>query len=611
MPFGLPAISGVLSIHALDMTTDREAPKMTVCSSVERFVRAALLNTCFLSTLAMAGSPGAIVGVVTNDAKRPVSQATVTATTTDGHMTRATVSGSDGVYSLADMPPGTWIVTIQAPGAVAVRSPGITVADGKAAREDLMIPGTPAGVVAKAATATVPEALTAPQTSDGVDNFTPFAFGDFTWLNGNPRNHQPVFDTKFFTPDIRFDAHYMQDFNKPKDHTIVGATESFRSGEFQLEQVSFGGDFHYDNVRARFLSMFGLFATTTPRNDASTAVGQWDLRNAYRYLSEANAGYHFDVNHGLNVDAGIFVSYIGLFSYYNFDNWTYQPSYVSSNTPWFFNGLRIQWFPTNKLKIEPWIINGWQSYARFNGHPGLCVLIDSAPTENLKLVFNNYGMGEDNLGLPNTSRIHTDDSVEYKYYDNTDNGRGISRMAFSFTADAGCQYGGGIHCTHGPNKSAFVGWMAYNRIWFDHNRFAVTVGGGAMNNPGRYLTLLPPINGADAISGSPYFTENPGQKIFQWDSTLNFQYMPREWITWWAEMGYRHSSVPYFSGSGGVTPPGGNNGSPQNLVCQSGASAGTNDAQQAAAACADNGGVWYPDLRKQETKLSAGILVKF
>src|ERR1035441_7314743 len=46
------------------------------------------------------------------------------------------------------------------------------------------------------------------------------------------------------------------------------------------------------------------------------------------------------------VNAGIFVSYTGLFSYYNFDNWTYQPSFVSSNTPWFFNGLRIQYFPT-------------------------------------------------------------------------------------------------------------------------------------------------------------------------------------------------------------------------------------------------------------------------
>ena len=48
-----------------------------------------------------------------------------------------------------------------------------------------------------------------------------------------------------------------------------GSTESFRSGEFQVEQVSFGGDFHWQNVRGRILTMFGLFATTTPRNDAS------------------------------------------------------------------------------------------------------------------------------------------------------------------------------------------------------------------------------------------------------------------------------------------------------------------------------------------------------
>ena len=146
--------------------------------------------------------------------------------------------------------------------------------------------------------------------------------------------------------------------------------------------------------------MYGMFATTTPRNDASAGVGQWDVRGAYKYVSEAYGGYHFDVNHGLNVDAGIFVSYIGLFSYYNFDNWTYQPSFVSSNTPWFFNGVRIQWFPTNKLKIEPWIINGWQSYNRFNGHHGFGGQILWMPKEWLKLVFNNYGNGTDTLGNP-------------------------------------------------------------------------------------------------------------------------------------------------------------------------------------------------------------------
>jgi hypothetical protein len=617
-------------------------------------------------------SSGAIVGIVRNAAKLPVAGATVTATRVDGGSIRATVSSSEGLYSFADLTPGEWSITAQVDGYPDMVVPAVSVTASKATRSDLVMnvpatppafaaapqPAAPAATNANSARAgnatastklpapsfmdglklklaapesqSIPDALHSPDATEGVDNFTPFAFGDFTWLNGSPRNKQPVFDTKFFTPDIRLDVHYMQDFNHPRDHTIVGSTESFRSGEFQLEQLSFGGDFHYDNVRARILTMFGLFSTTTPRNDASSGVGQWDLSNAYRYLSEANAGYHFDVSHGLNVDAGIFVSYIGLFSYYNFDNWTYQPSFVSSNTPWFFNGLRIQYFPTNTLKIEPWIINGWQSYARFNKHLGFGGQILWQPNENLKLVFNNYGVGQDNLAnqivtvtpgagyVPGTTvtanplakaeRLHTDDSIEYKYYDSKLNGKGLSKAAFSLTLDAGCQSGGGLSCTKGPNKSAFLGWMLYNRFWFDNDLYAITLGGGGMNNPGRYLTLLPPINGATAATGTPYFTENPGQPARMWDATLNLQYMPKQWITWWAEAGFRHSNVPYFSGSGGVTPPLGNNGSPSQYACNDGAPAGTT---LTSTSCANDGGVWYPDLRTRQATLSGGVLVKF
>ena len=350
-------------------------------------------------------SPGALVGLVTNSAKLPVGRATVTAVRAAAAAFVRRCPVATASIRLPIFPPGAWSVTAQLDGYPDVTVPSLQVAASKATRYDIVM-NAPAAAAAPAPapapasvaqTVTVPAGLQAPEASTGVDNFTPFAYGDFTWLNGSPRNHQPAFDTKFFTPDIRFDAHYMDDFNHPQDHTIVGSTESFRSGEFQLEQVSVGGDFHWENVRARILSMVGLFATTTPRNDASSGVGQWDLHDAYRYVSEANGGYHFNVNHGLNVDAGIFVSYIGLFSYYNFDNWTYQPSYVSSNTPWFFNGVRIQWFPTNKLKIEPWIINGWQSYARFNGHLGFGGQILWQPNEWFKLVFNNYGVGEDNL----------------------------------------------------------------------------------------------------------------------------------------------------------------------------------------------------------------------
>ena len=235
----------------------------------------------------------------------------------------------------------------------------------------------------------------------------PFAFADFTWLNGNPRTKTPAFDSKFFTPEIRADVDYIYDFRHPKDDTISGSSEVFRANEVQLTQLGVGGDFHYDNVRARLMTQIGMYSQTTPRNDASPSRGQWNLDNAYRYVTEAYGGYHFNALHGINVDAGIFLSYVGLFSYYNFDNWAYQPSYVSSNTPWFFNGVRVQIFPTEKLKIEPWFMNGWQAYGRFNNRPGVGGQILWRPNGWLSVLGNQYALGADALGQPGRIRYHT------------------------------------------------------------------------------------------------------------------------------------------------------------------------------------------------------------
>jgi hypothetical protein len=467
--------------------------------------------------------------------------------------------------------------------------------------------------------------------------------GDWTWLNSNGHAVDSPMSTKYFTPEFRADANYILDYNHPHDDSMGGATESFRSDEWQLEQISIGGDIRINNVRGRILTMNGLFATTTPRNDASPSRGQWDLSGAYKYVSEAWGGYHWDVAHGLNVDAGIFVSYIGLFSYYNFDNWTYQPSFVSSNTPWFFNGLRIQYFPTKKLKIEPWIINGWQSYARANGKPGLGGQILWRPKPYLDFVFNNYGLGEDAVGFPGRSRIHADYSGQVKYYDKP--GRFIDKAAFTVTGDAGCEYGGGpssgpydphgfspemgtsstysggVNCHNSKNgrpKQAFLGYMIYDRTWFKKDLYAITLGGGVMNNPGRYLTLLPPINGAAAASGTPYFTENGGDRSQMHDGTITFDYMPSQFITFTLEEGYRYSDVPYWSGRGGITPPGGNNGSPAQYACASGAASGLGYGtplgqvnQACGGSLTSTSSIWWPDLRTNQTNTTLAIKVRF
>jgi putative OmpL-like beta-barrel porin-2 len=430
----------------------------------------------------------------------------------------------------------------------------------------------------------------------------PFAFADFTWLNGNARTKTPAFDSKFFTPEIRADVDYVYDFAHPKDDTIGGSSEVFRSSEVQVTQLGVGGDFHFDNVRARLMTQFGLYSETTPRNDASPARGQWNLADAYRYLSEAYGGYHFNALHGINVDAGIFMSYIGLFSYYQFDNWAYQPSYVSSNTPWFFNGVRVQIFPTEHLKIEPWFTNGWQSYGRFNNRPGLGFQILYRPNGWFSVLGNQYMLGEDALNTPGRVRYHTDDSIEVKYYDNKE--KFLDKAAFSLTGDMGCEHGGGVSCAgnsaKGP-KQSFLGYMLYNRLWFDNDKFGLTIGGGQINNPGRYLVLLPPINGATASSGTPYFTENPGDPYKAWDISGTFDWMPSQYITFRWEYNHRAANVPYFSGPGGVTPPGGNTGAPGSLVCLN--SFTTCDGSPS--------NTWLPDLRKTENRATMAILVKF
>ncbi len=63
-------------------------------------------------------------------------------------------------------------------------------------------------------------------------------------------------------------------------------------------------------------------------------------------------------------------------------------------------------------------------------------------------------------------------------------------------------------------------------------------------------------------------------------------YSPEPFVTFRAEFSHRHASVPYFAGSGGVTPPGGNQGAPGSLVPG-----------------------WTPDLVRDENRVTFAMMV--
>jgi hypothetical protein len=427
----------------------------------------------------------------------------------------------------------------------------------------------------------------------------PFSQGDWTWLNGSSRQTSHVLDTKYFTPQFDVDINYTYSFNEPVDHTIVGSTATFRHNELELAFLGIGGDAHIGPVRGRLFFQYGLRAIGVPRNDVTVNRGQYDLIDAMRYLSEAYAGYHWNRLHGINLDLGLFFSYVGLFSYTQFENWGYQASFTSDNTPWFFNGARLQLFARENLKVEVWLINGWQTYGKFNELPGLGYQIDYRPYDWMKVVLSAY-VGTDTQDNPGRVRFHTDNSLLIRYY-NRPGSRGLSRIASSLTFDLGFEEGGGVTAFRGFStpgnctathacEQDFVSSMLYFNFWFYKNRFSALLGGGFMRNPGRYLVLVPAGVAAET------FDTRSGTTFFGWDTSQNISFYPTQNITLRIENSYHHADTPYYAGPGGVTGPDG-------FKC-----GGLYNPDGVISTCIPTG--WTPNLVQDEDKLILALLFR-
>ncbi|HTB23518.1 MAG TPA: outer membrane beta-barrel protein [bacterium] len=461
----------------------------------------------------------------------------------------------------------------------------------------------------------------------------PFNYTDFSWMNGNSRwTDNSMIDTKWFTPQFIVDVNYADAFDHPIDHTLSGSTATGRDEEFQVQQLGVGGDMHIplsdgSIVRGRIMTGFGMDSQMVPRNDETPYRGAWNLSGAYQNITEAYGGYHWDVMHGINLDAGIFPSYVGLFNYYNTENWMYQASFVSSNTPWFFNGVRLQIFPSDQFKSEWWVINGWQTYGMFNDQLGLGYQQKYASLDgNLSWIANGY-LGADAPDSPDLIRLHSDNSILWRDYKAANPKAFISMNAWSLTGDIGGQDGEmytgatasnpqgytNVGPLHGNNEEAFFGAMLYNHTTIS-DMFAFNFGGGFVNNPGQYLILAPPVliqtgqyAGQLATAGSygaavaEYDTnpnphaqqiipnEAPGSSFIGKDFQVSFDYTPNQYLLYRIEYDCEQTNQPYYTGTNGISGPDG-----WGMGSQTGGGPGNSGLTP---------GSWTPDLVKIEQKI--------
>ncbi len=397
---------------------------------------------------------------------------------------------------------------------------------------------------------------------------TPFGFGDFTWMNGQSRQKSQVLTNSFGTLSLYLDSYYGYSFNHPSDNTITGSATVARNTEFTLNLVSVDFSTQYKNIIGEVSFQDGNQLSLIQNADQSVNRGRFLSVSDYRYLGQALAGYHFDKWYGINVEAGLFYSYIGMESYLTGENWNYNRSLLSDYTPFYFEGVRVQIYPDEHWKIEPWIMNGYQSYGKWNHNSAVGLSNYYRPQEWLTFAANFY-YGTDERNNPNRRRFHHDDSMEVRYW-NRPEASGVSKMAFSLNNHYGFE-SGGINPFPGRN-SYFLGSALAHRVWLHKDHYAFTVRGEALTNPGRYLAIPPTADG---------FLPGPDNYSFKvWGLTGTFDYLPTDFMDFRAEFLSRHSNVPYFAGPGGTTSPDGYLGTP---------------------------GLFTPDLAKHENRLTFAI----
>lgn len=380
---------------------------------------------------------------------------------------------------------------------------------------------------------------------------------DLTWINGqNRQTNFPLTLTDKNTGEtiltgVAFmDGYYNYDFSKPIDNTHTVSSTIGRTNEFCVNQASIGIESNYKHMIGRLWMQIGQMGAIVQDVDGSVTHGRNTNISNLKYLREAAAGYHFDKWHGINVELGMFMSYIGLESYVLNENWCYQRSMSCEFTPFYFTGGRIQAFPTAKIKTELWILNGWQSYNSFNSGLGLGSSTYWRPNENLQLGASFYLAGHDTRNNPGLMRYHHDHSVVHRYLVRKGQ-KGISQAAFSINDHYGFQTGNGVT----PAKQYMMGISVANRVWFHNNKLAVTVRGDYVTNPGLYLAFSPSPVGPNDYTAA--IAAVPDQKLDLYQATATFDIMPNDHFTFRFEYGYRSANVPYFAGQGGTTSPDG------------------------------------------------------
>ena len=213
------------------------------------------------------------------------------------------------------------------------------------------------------------------------------------------------------------DLGYSLDFNFPQNHLFRNRTTTPRVNELDLNMGAV-----YIRKDATEQSRWGMELEPQGGQDSKNFAFDVKAPNLegsswLRQLGRANVSYLAPVGNGLNVQAGIFGSFIGFESLYAKDNFNYTRAWIADYSPYLMMGVNAVYPFNDQWTGAVFVINEYWHLANANSLPSYGAHVTYRPTSSWTFKETiYYGPDQSSTSLE-FWRLFSDSIIEWKATD--------------------------------------------------------------------------------------------------------------------------------------------------------------------------------------------------
>lgn len=199
----------------------------------------------------------------------------------------------------------------------------------------------------------------------------------------------------------------------PANHVNQGHTPTPRINEFALNNVTVYGRHDYTprqpwSIELALQAGSAPSALVAPEPVIGGDEGAFAGADVFRHISRANAGVRLGARRRLptDIEGGLMVSPLGIGGFWLHENWNYTVSWESNVVPYYLMGGHIRQALPHGLRLDGWLVNGFQIIGETNRVPSGIVALSWANDDveaNQFLYFGPEHVDEN----PEAWRVHS------------------------------------------------------------------------------------------------------------------------------------------------------------------------------------------------------------